>query len=547
MAQHQYSDISGYEATPDTRTSQEEDLSLELLESEHNHVAKDVHLASISEKKRLWWRNAVINSFYILSWFSFATILSVYNKWMFSKDRYGFPAPLFVTTMHMFVQFALSTVLRYTWPAHFRPTRSPTLKDYGQLHVGQAVAFDLHVVHLPPVTLPNHPTVAKGCCGLTGRMPYWSPIRPTNLRKAEVMKKAIPTAVATSLDIGLSNLSLKTITLSFYTMCKSSSLIFVLSFAFLFRLEIFSWRLIGVILLIFSGVLLMVATETHFFLEGFLLVITASAMGGLRWSLTQIMLKNKKLGFDNPAATIYWLSPAMGICLAIVSLIVEGWSSLFQSRFFSGFSKILETLVFLSAPGVVAFCMVLSEFYIIQRVGVVPMSIAGIAKEVTTISISSWFFGDQLTPLNIVGVAITVCGIALFTFHKYLKSLDSNIPLDAHGNPVTGEDDDADYAGEANGRAAPEEERIRLTSEAEIEDDFRETASSRGESQVLFSADDGDEDADELRSLRSSKFRWKANSSSKAPSEGAARLEEASAIVARESMELERMWTRDHT
>lgn len=38
------------------------------------------------------------------------------------------------------------------------------------------------------------------------------------------------------------------------------------------------------------------------------------------------------------------------------------------------------------------------------------MSIAGIAKEVTTISISSWFFGDQLTPLNIVGVAITVCG-----------------------------------------------------------------------------------------------------------------------------------------
>lgn len=47
---------------------------------------------------------------------------------------------------------------------------------------------------------------------------------------------------------------------------------------------------------------------------------------------------------------------------------------------------------------------------IIQRTGVVPMSIAGIAKEVTTISISAWFFGDQLTPLNIVGVAITVCG-----------------------------------------------------------------------------------------------------------------------------------------
>lgn len=145
-------------------------------------------------------------------------------------------------------------------------------------------------------------------------------------------------------------------------MCKSSSLIFVLLFAFLFRLELFSWRLVAVIFLIFSGVLLMVATETDFFLEGFLLVITASVMGGLRWSLLQIMLRNKQMGCDNPAATIYWLAPAMGVCLAIVSAAIESWSSLFQSQFFSGLSKIFETVVFLGIPGVVAFCMVLSEF-----------------------------------------------------------------------------------------------------------------------------------------------------------------------------------------
>ena len=47
---------------------------------------------------------------------------------------------------------------------------------------------------------------------------------------------------------------------------------------------------------------------------------------------------------------------------------------------------------------------------IIQRVGAVPMSIAGIAKEVATISVSALLFGDELTPLNITGVAVTVCG-----------------------------------------------------------------------------------------------------------------------------------------
>ena len=38
------------------------------------------------------------------------------------------------------------------------------------------------------------------------------------------------------------------------------------------------------------------------------------------------------------------------------------------------------------------------------------MSIAGIAKEVTTIAVSAIVFGDELTPLNITGVGITLAG-----------------------------------------------------------------------------------------------------------------------------------------
>jgi dihydroxyacetone kinase len=38
------------------------------------------------------------------------------------------------------------------------------------------------------------------------------------------------------------------------------------------------------------------------------------------------------------------------------------------------------------------------------------MSIAGIFKEVTTITVSAWVFGDELTSLNILGVGITTIG-----------------------------------------------------------------------------------------------------------------------------------------
>ena len=150
---------------------------------------------------------------------------------------------------------------------------------------------------------------------------------------------------------------------SCYTaMCKSSSLIFVLLFAFLFKLETFSLRLVGVITLIFCGVLLMVATETHFVLSGFMLVLSASALGGLRWTLTQLLLKSRKLGLDNPAATIYWLAPVMGLTLASISAIVDDWISVFHSKYFADIGTAFNTAFLLTLPGVIAFLMVLSEY-----------------------------------------------------------------------------------------------------------------------------------------------------------------------------------------
>ncbi|KAF8482496.1 triose-phosphate transporter family-domain-containing protein [Russula ochroleuca] len=354
-------------------------MSLEDPQDDVYPLPEDVHFATIEEKKRLWFRDALINALFMASWFTLALFLSLYNKWMFAPEHFGFPLPLFVTMLHMFVQASLASILRFGWPRRFRPEYDPSKEDY--------------------------------------------------------VKKAIPAAVSSGLDIGLSNLSLKMITLSFYTMCKSSSLVFVLAFAFFFRLETFSLRLIGVILLISAGVLLMVATETHFVLGGFIIVLSASALGGLRWSLTQMLLRDRRSGMSHPVATIFWLAPLMGLTMAIVSAFVESWGELPGSRFLDGPGAILQTVGLLIFPGIVAFLMVLTEYSIIQRVGVVPMSIAGIAKEVATISTSALLFGDELTPLNITGVAVTVCGIGLYTHHNYRKRLESDIPLDPHGQP----------------------------------------------------------------------------------------------------------------
>lgn len=77
-------------------------------------------------------------------------------------------------------------------------------------------------------------------------------------------------------------------------------------------------------------------------------------------------------------------------------------------------------------------CLFPFSFSIIQRAGIVPLSIAGIFKEVSTITVSAWVFGDELTPLNELGVLITVCGIATFSYHKYQKSMTDGGSHDPH-------------------------------------------------------------------------------------------------------------------
>jgi solute carrier family 35 protein C2 len=99
-------------------------------------------------------------------------------------------------------------------------------------------------------------------------------------------------------------------------MCKSSSLFFILLFALLF-LEMFSWRLTS------AGVVLMVATKTTFHFTG-MPMFSSSALGGLRWSLTQILLRKRNMGMGTPVSTVHWLVLVIGFTLAFVSTAIEG-------------------------------------------------------------------------------------------------------------------------------------------------------------------------------------------------------------------------------
>ncbi|KAJ3212627.1 Triose-phosphate Transporter [Entophlyctis luteolus] len=207
------------------------------------------------------------------------------------------------------------------------------------------------------------------------------------------------------------------ISLSFYTMIKSGAPVFVLMFAFLFKLEKPTWKLTGVILLICTGVALMVGGETKFDLRGYVEVQAATVLSGFRWSLTQILLAKASLGMSNPLATSIFLAPVMAVSLIIASAIMEDVRSLPSSALVVSAPGTLAAMLLFG--GVLAFLMVMSEFQLIRVTNVVTFSVAGVFKEILTIVASSLVFDDgEWTVVKLCGLLLSLVGIALYNYFR---------------------------------------------------------------------------------------------------------------------------------
>lgn len=208
------------------------------------------------------------------------------------------------------------------------------------------------------------------------------------------------------------------ITLTFFTMVKSSALAFVLLFAFVFRLEAPSLMLVGIIACMTVGVIMMVAGEAAFHAGGFVLVISSAFFSGFRWGLTQLLLLRHP-ATANPFATLFLLNPIMFLSLFALALAVEG-----PRQLASGLAALIadggpgRAIGLLVLPGALAFSMIASEFALLQRSSVVTLSICGIFKEVVTIAVAGLVFHDPLSAVNLAGLVVTIASIATYNFIK---------------------------------------------------------------------------------------------------------------------------------
>eukprot|EP00892_Ulva_mutabilis_P004910 jgi/Ulvmu1/2791/UM140_0021.1 len=315
----------------------------------------------------------------IFTWYTMSTALSIYNKKVLGK-RYGildnepFPAPLLMTSVQFLAQYAMAWL---------------------SLKCVAARTLD-----------PGEPRTWA----------VWT-------------RTVLPNGVATGLDIGFSNLSLVFITLSFYTMCKSSAPLFLLLCAFIWRIESPTWSLAGTVAVISGGLLMLVAGEVEFNVVGFLLVMTAAAMSGVRWTITQILLQGGDSGGGHRVQrgtaleVMESLTPVMSATTMLLSLASEPLIHIVRTNiYFSSAPHLLLSLALISVGAFIAFFMVLVEFMLISSTSALTFMVAGVFKEIVTVMVAHFTYGDQFTALNGAGLAVLLCGVGLFNYQQWRKA-----------------------------------------------------------------------------------------------------------------------------
>ncbi|XP_074149699.1 solute carrier family 35 member C2 isoform X3 [Sminthopsis crassicaudata] len=318
----------------------------------------------------------------VLLYYCFSIGITFYNKWLMKSFHF----PLFMTLLHLVVIFLFSALSRaLTQCCHQRPRVVLSWADY--------------------------------------------------------LQRVAPTALATALDVGLSNWSFLYITVSLYTMTKSSAVLFILIFSLIFKLEELRAALVLVVLLIAGGLFMFTYKSTQFNGEGFALVLGASFIGGIRWTLTQILLQKAELGLQNPIDTMYHLQPLMFLGLFPLFAVFEGLHLSTSEKIFrfQDPGLLLGVLGTLFFGGILAFGLGFSEFLLVSRTSSLTLSIAGIFKEVCTLLLAAHLLGDQISLLNWLGFALCLSGISLHITLKALNSKGESGPK-PHKGPVSSSD-----------------------------------------------------------------------------------------------------------
>ncbi|KAL1495208.1 hypothetical protein AB1Y20_017072 [Prymnesium parvum] len=330
---------------------------------------------------------------YICLWYALSVGLTLYNKWLFAV--FGFHFPLLTTAYHFTLKLLLARLGMWLLRVSVLPMRRSLLT-------------------------------------------MWCRIAPTG--------------VTTALDVAFSNLALLYITVTYYTIVKSSVPLWILAFSVYLGLQRLRWQMLLVLTAIGAGIVLATADADALPAHangtadeaasgaaaaappatpaarafGLLLVLGASFCAGFRWACTQLLLQSlthargaaspeaSERAALHPLSLVYAFSPfACAVLLPFAAWVEMADLRVYLSELEAG--ALLPVAGLASAGALLGFLLILAELRVVQLSSGLSLSVAGILKELLTVLASALVLGDQLTTYNVLGLAMCLFGILVYT------------------------------------------------------------------------------------------------------------------------------------
>jgi len=237
-------------------------------------------------------------------------------------------------------------------------------------------------------------------------------------------------SVVFCLNITVSNISLRLITISLSQVIRSTIPAFAMVLSFLILKKNYSMSQIWTIIFVCGGVAMATMGEVEFNVLGTTFAFLGCFLSALKAVQSNMMLSGTSRIFLTPDGKdsakfhpydlLNWLS---FFSFFEMILLANLHGELAELSDWSG-GKIFEFqfLLLLAANGLIAFLLNVANFNFIRHTSALTVTVCGNVKAVLTILISVSVFQNPISLLNFCGTLITICGASFYSYLAYSPS-----------------------------------------------------------------------------------------------------------------------------
>jgi len=242
------------------------------------------------------------------------------------------------------------------------------------------------------------------------------------LMKKDIVKLVLPVSIANVIAQVLNQYSLEFITVSFAHTIKSISPIFTMILSFIFLKKRFSGIMMISIFPIIIGVILSSVNELEFSLIGLLTTILSTLLFSGENMYAKVLLGNNKM---DEICYLFYSTLVSLVFLIPFWWVSEGYQFIV---FLYGQSQLaLEIFLLMVLGGFFGFLQSVSSTTFLSSVSPLTYSITTVLKRVFIIITSILYFGNEVTPLNYLGIMISIGGVLLYNKAKIEKDKNCDI------------------------------------------------------------------------------------------------------------------------